>query len=224
MVAKKTNVKNILIISSAIILVFFAYAIIRYNVLKGVPFADLPLFISNKAISVSSVGLIALSYSLGSLSKLFPKTFTPLLSARKYLGLVGFSLAAIHVVISLLLFNSSYYPKFFDKIGQLSLVGELSMLFGVLSLMVFSVVAITSIPSIAKSLGNKTWLRIQRFGYLGLVLILLHVLVMGFQGWMKTSVWPGGMLPISLVASIIIMLTLFLRVVFITTNYQGGKR
>lgn len=197
--------------TAVIVIAAFLYAIIRYNVIKGVSWEHLPLLISNKAIALSAVGLIALSYILGALAKFFPKTFEPTLSARKFFGLTGFGLAAMHGLISLLLFSPKNYSKFFLEDGALSLTGELSMLFGVLAFFVFSVVAYTSIPVIAAKMDKHVWQRAQKLGYLGLVLTFFHVLSMGLEGWMNTAGWPGGLLPISLVAAIILAFALLLK-------------
>jgi DMSO/TMAO reductase YedYZ heme-binding membrane subunit len=210
-------------ITAAIFIAVFTYAIVRYNVIKGVPWSDLPLFISNKAISLSAVAFIVLSYSLGSLARFWPGAFDTTLRFRKFFGLLGFGLAAIHALISLLIFTPSYYAKFFTESGSLNLIGELSMIFGVLAFFVFSLVAITSLPSISKTMDTKRWLAAQHVGYLGLVLVFLHVLVMGFEGWLRPESWPGGLLPISMVAAIIVALGLLVKI-FAVIFASGKKR
>lgn len=192
-------------------MVVFAYAVIRYNIIKGTPWIELPIFISNKAISLSAVVFIALSYALGSLSRFWPNKFASTLNSRQYFGLLGFSLAAFHGLVSLLIFTPAYYPKFFLASGKLNLIGELSMLFGVLSFFMFTIVAFTSISAIAKSMDLERWLRMQRVGYIGLILVFFHVFTMGIEGWLNTSGWPGGLLPISLVAAIVIAFVLLLK-------------
>ena len=189
----------------------FLYAIVRYHIIKGVAWSEFPLFISNKAISLSAVALIAISYILGSLASLWPRLFEKTLPSRKFFGLLGFGLAVIHGIISLLIFNSVYYPKFFEASGKLNLLGETSLLFGVISMALFSVVAITSIPSIYESLGYERWRKFQHLGYWGLLATAGHVLAMGIKGWLDPQGWPGGLLPISLVAFIIAVGTLLLR-------------
>ncbi len=197
--------------ATVIITAAFLYAVVRYNVIKGVSWEHFPLLISNKAIALAAVGLIALSYILGSLVRFFPKTFKKTLSARKFFGLFGFGLAAMHGLISLLLFSPANYPKFFLESGSLSLTGELSMLFGVLAFFIFLIVAYTSIPVVAKTMDDKVWHRTQRLGYLALMLTFLHVFFMGLEGWLKPEGWPGGLLPISMVAAIILALALLLK-------------
>ncbi|MBI2145037.1 hypothetical protein HYU18_01805, partial [Candidatus Woesearchaeota archaeon] len=96
--------------------------------------------------------------------------------------------------------------------GKLNLTGELSMLFGILAFFIFFAVALASIPSIGAALDERKWKAVQRAGYLALALVLLHVFVMGIEGWLKPSGWPGGLLPISLVASVVIAFTLLVRI------------
>ena len=204
--------RRAVIFSFFVLVITFAYAIIRYNILKDVSWTDLPLFISNKAISLSAVIFIAISFLLGPLAHFWPRTFVSLLETRKYFGLLGFGLAAVHSLFSLLLFRQVYYPKFFDASGRFNLTGELSMLFGVLAFFIFLIVAIVSIPSIEKEMQPRQWQTIQRLGYLAFAFVMLHLIIMGVEGWLKPESWPGGLLPISLIAFIVIVLTLFIRI------------
>jgi DMSO/TMAO reductase YedYZ heme-binding membrane subunit len=212
--------------TATIFIVAFAYAILRYNILKGVAWEHLPLLISNKAISLSAVMFIALSYLLGPLARFWPKTIVPLLGLRQFFGLLGFGLAAIHGFASLLLFTPVNYPKFFSPDGTLNLIGELSMMFGILAFFIFAAVALTSILGVFGSMSSQHWQPVQRLGYFGLVLVLFHVLVMGYEGWMKPSSWPGGMLPISLMAAIVIAFALLMRIVVLISpgkDYQTKR-
>jgi len=84
----------------------------------------------------------------------------------KFCGLIGFSLASIHVLMSLVLISPSYYPKYFSEMGKLNLTGELSLVFGVLSMWCLAVTAITSLPFMYEAVGAERWQRGQRMGYL----------------------------------------------------------
>src|SRR3989338_7892142 len=114
------------------------------------------------ALALAAVMLIALSYDLGPLARFWPGVFVRELPTRKYFGLFGFGLAAMHVIISLLIFSPAYYPKFFAESGKLNMTGELSLLFGVLAFFIFLAAALTSIPSIASSMGGRQWQAVQR--------------------------------------------------------------
>ncbi len=210
----KSGWKPAIIIFFIVFLILFIYAIVRYNVFRGVSVSNIPLYISNKALAVASVVLIGLSFLLGPLAKFWPRTFAQKLYLRKYLGLFGFGIAAVHGIISLLIFNPSYYSRFFIE-GKLTLAGELSMLFGILALFIFSIVAISSLPSLENTMDKKKWLFIQRLGYLAFFLVMLHVVSMGYKGWLTPSEWPGKLLPMSLITFIIIALVLLFRILSI---------
>ncbi len=193
----------------------FTYAFVRYNVLGAVELIHLPLYISNKVFAVTSAVLIGLSYLMGPLAHFWPKAFGPKVRYRKYFGLFGFGTASIHAFISLLLFNPAYYPRFFLETGKLTFAGELSMLFGVLALFVFAIPAVTSLHEVMERLGGRNWLLSQRIGYIAYVLVLLHVAVMGWRGWLNSANWPGGLVPLSLISSVVIMAILLIRLLVI---------
>lgn len=208
---KESGWKRAITISLFIFGVLFGYAIVRYVIFKGVEVAHVPLYILNKALAVVAVVLIGLSFVLGPLARFWPRVFVPQLHMRKYLGLLGFGSATLHGSISLLLFTPSYYPKFFSETGKLNATGELSMLFGFLSLFIFAIVAITSITTVERSMPKEQWLLVQRLGYLAFAFVLLHVVIMGYEGWLDPSGWPGGMPPITLIAAVAIVFVLLMR-------------
>ncbi len=176
------------------------YAVVRYHLIKGVEWSHLPLYIANKAISLAAVVFIACSYLIGRTLRVYADDPGRRLVLIKFCGLIGFSLAAIHAFMSLLLFSPEYYPKFFLENGKMNLVGELGMAFGVLSLWCLSITAITSLPFMYDAVGADRWSRGQRMGYLCLALAAGHVLVMGLSGWLAPAGWPGGLPPISMLA------------------------
>lgn len=200
-------------ISILIFLLSLIYAVIRYNFLRDVPYSEIPLFISNKATALSSTVIIGFSFLLGPLTRMFPNIFEKNLSLRKSFGLIGFGLASIHAIISLILLSPEYYGKFYTQEGLINTTGQFSLLFGVLALAVFSIVSITSLPSIYKALGEKKWKTVQRFGYIGYFAVLLHVVVMGFKGWLNPSSYAYGFISITLVSSLFIIFVLLMRIV-----------
>ena len=175
------------------------YAVVRYHVCKGVAWEHFPLYIFNKAISLAAVFFIAVSYLIGKVIKAHADDPEKRLILIKFCGLMGFSLAAIHAFMALLLFSPAYYPKFFAEGGKMNGLSESSMVFGVLSLWCLSVTAITSLPYMYEAVGAERWQRGQRMGYLCLALAAGHVLVMGWSGWLKPAGWPGSLPPISMV-------------------------
>ena len=101
------------VITLTTLLSSLGYAILRYNIVRNVPVESIPLYISNKAIALSTVILIGLSFLLGPLARFWPKQFVPHLYLRKSLGLTGFTLAALHAIVSLLLFLRLIIPDYF---------------------------------------------------------------------------------------------------------------
>ena len=87
------------------------------------------------------------------------------------------------------------------------------MLFGILSFLVFGIVALTSLPEIAKSMDPMKWKSVQRLGYLAYVFVLLHVAIMGYKGWMNLESYQYGLISISLISAITIVLVLLVRAV-----------
>ena len=207
--------KITIIVFAFIFSFFFVYAFIRYNVIRDVPFEHIPLFITNKVLAISGTILIGLSFLLGPFTRFWPQTFERTLYLRKPLGVFGFGIAALHSVISLALLSPAYYPKFFLESGKLNLTGEASLLFGILALFIFSVVALTSIPAIASQMKPEQWKSIQRLGYLAYIFVLLHVVVMGFQGWLSSNSYLYGFISISLISALFIITVLLFRLIVI---------
>ncbi len=193
--------------------VSMSYAVIRYNIFKGVEWVHLPLYITNKAFALSAVVLIACSYAVGKAIRLHPENRDKRIALVKYLGLMGFSLAAMHGLMSMTMLSPVYYEKFYVETGKLNLMGELSVLFGVLSLWCLTVPAITSLPFMNEHLGRDRWRRMQRMGYAALALNCGHLAAMGFSGWIDVSTWPGSLPPITLLGFVISAWALLVKMV-----------
>jgi DMSO/TMAO reductase YedYZ heme-binding membrane subunit len=199
------------------------YAVVRYHVFAGVEWSHFPLYIANKAISLAAVFFIGASYLIGKTVRVYDDEPDKRLILIKFSGLMGFSLAAIHSAMALLLFSADYYPKFFHEAGKMNLTGELSMAFGVLSLWCLAITAITSLPFMYEAVGADRWQRGQRMGYFSLLLAAGHVLVMGLSGWFAPGGWPGSLPPISLVAFIAALIPLLVKLLWTVTARQSGS-
>lgn len=178
-----------------------SYSIIRYHIASDVSWMHFPLYILNKAISLAAVFFVASSYLIGRVFKWHNDNPKQKLVIIKFCGLMGVSLAAIHVAFSVCLLNPSYYGKFFAEDGRLNIVGELGLAFGIVAMWALTMPAITTLPTIAKSIGGVRWKRSQRMGYLCLLLVLGHMIVFGWQGWTAPETWQWGLPPISMIAA-----------------------
>jgi DMSO/TMAO reductase YedYZ heme-binding membrane subunit len=199
------------------------YAIVRYHVVSGVDWSHFPLFITNKGVSLAAVFFIGASYLIGKAVRVYKNDSEKRLILIKFCGLIGFSLASIHALMSLVLVSPFYYPNFFSESGKMNLTGELSLVFGVLSMWCVAVTAITSLPFMYEAVGAERWQRGQRMGYLSLMLVAGHVLVMGVSGWLAPSEWHGGLPPVSLVAFIGASVPLLLKLFSTLTTRSSAE-
>lgn len=137
------------------------YAILRYNVFKGVEWIHLPLYIVNKAAALSAVILLSSSYLVGKWIKVWKDDPMMRMVLVKFLGLAGFAMAVLHIIMSVIILNPAYFAKFFGD-GKLNLTGELTMLFGALSILFLASPAISSLPNMKEELGMRRWKRSQQ--------------------------------------------------------------
>ena len=198
-------------VTITIFLLYFVYAIIRYNVFKGVPYSEIPLYVLNKAISWTAISLISISYLLSTLNSLNLKISNELLSERKFFGISGFFLAAIHVLISIIYLNPTFYSKFYSENGVLNTLTQLSLLFGIITFVILSIPLFNKLSPQHEKYSDK-WRQFQNIGYWALFTAILHLGFMGFSGWFDISHWPGKMPPITLLSAIIAFMPLILRI------------
>jgi len=187
------------------------YAIARYHLTGDVEWRHFPVFILNKATSLAAVIFVAASYLVGKIIRWYDHDKRLRLVVIKFCGLMGFSLAAIHALLALSIWNPAYFAKYFDDVGQLNLQGELGMAAGVVALFFLTSPAISTLPMMPKALGGKRWKRAQRMGYVSLVLVVVHLVVLGVKGWLKPQAWPAGLPSISLLAFIAALVPLIVK-------------
>ncbi len=188
-----------------------AYAVIRYHLAGDVAWRHFPLFILNKATSLAAVIFVACSYLIGKVIRRYDGDKALRLVVIKFCGLMGFFLACIHVFFSLCLLSPAYYAKYFDEIGRLNLQGEVAMAVGVIALFFLLSPAVTTLPMMPKALGGWRWKRSQRLGYVALALVVVHLVVLGYKGWLAPRGWHGGIPPISLVAVVVALIPLIVK-------------
>ncbi len=184
-----------------VILLTTIYTIIRYVVFGNVELIQVPTYLLNKSISMASTIFLlfaSISYEKGKMKKL------------KYWGSLSWYFAILHVLLSLSILSSAYYPKFFG-LEKMNLIGELTIMFGVMAMFSFWI-----LRNGKKVFGSRLLLR----AIVGL-LITAHLFVMGFTGWINISKWHGGLPPISLLSFITIILSvLFFLWSWISKNKQ----
>jgi DMSO/TMAO reductase YedYZ heme-binding membrane subunit len=182
------------------ILFTMGYAILRYNIVGSVSWNELPFFIFNKGICLAAFILLSLNFALGPMSSVGVPVPKGWLNARKAMGMTGFLLVMVHVLMSFLLFNSAVFGKFFDASGKMTLFAGLSMLGGVLAFVVLWAYNMTFQTFLREDKAFIRFITSRRFMLFALTLGAFHLFFMGYEGWLKPADWPGGLPPISLVA------------------------
>ena len=114
--------------------------------------------------------------------------------------MTGFLLVLIHALMSFMLFNSSVYAKFFEADGTLTLLAGLSMLGGVLAFVVLWAYNLSFQTSLREDKSFIQFITSRKFLLWAFVLGAVHLVFMGYQGWMTPSGWQGGLPPISMLA------------------------
>ena len=188
-----------------------AYAVVRYHFAGDVAWRHFPLFILNKATSLAAVIFVACSYLVGKIIRWHDHDKALRLVVIKFCGLMGFFLAGVHAFFSLGLLSPAYYAKYFDAGGGLNLQGELAVSAGVIALFFLMSPAITTLPMMPKAIGGRRWKRSQRAGYVALALVVVHLVVLGWKGWLAPSDWHSGLPPISLVALVAALVPLLVK-------------
>ncbi len=197
---KKNSAASII----TIVMVFgLAYAITRYHLVGPVPWKDFPMFILNKGISLSAFILLACNFGFGPLNNLGIKIPEGWLNARKSIGMTGFLLALIHALMSFMLFSPSVYGKFFVEDGTLTMLGGLSMLAGIIAFVILWGYNMSFQTFLREDKAFIQFITSRKFLIVAMLFGALHIIFMGYEGWLKPEGWHGGMPPVSLVAIVI---------------------
>ncbi|XP_069544629.1 metalloreductase STEAP2 [Brachyistius frenatus] len=196
----------------ALSIFFFGYSFVRdivhpYVKYRQSDFYKIPVEIVNRTLPTVAITLLALVYLAGELAaahqlyygtkyRHFPHWLEGWLQSRKQLGLLSFFLAAVHVVYSLslplrrseryLLLNNAYQQVHAnvenawneEEVWRV----EMYVSFGIMSLGLLSLLAVTSVPSIHSTLNWREFSFIQStLGYIALLIATLHGLLFGWK-------------------------------------------
>ena len=160
----------------------------------------------NKAVADTSIILIGLSMLMSSLCYFWNFVDTKIIY-RKHLGLIGFAFGITHVILSytalLSLFkvenwkNGPLWPAFTAAIATV----------------IFTIMALISNQYAARELGGRMWRGILRTGYIAMILIWFHVVLLKSGRWITW--WEGGMKTppsMSLLVTVFITIGVLMRV------------
>lgn len=182
----KIAIKN----SILVFILSFSYAFIRYNILKEVSINEIPLYIINKAVSISSVILMFLSIINSN-------------SLSKYYGRTSVYLAVLHVFLSLIILSPTYFPQIYNENKTLMVLNSISLLLGCISL---TTLLFYQLSKVVRDISKKSSLVLK----IVLLTISGHIFFWGIKSWLTPSNWPFGLPPITLLSFIIIIITLLI--------------
>lgn len=171
-------------VALAVVVASSAYATLRYNLFKGVPWSEWPGYVANKVLAVAGLLLLALA------------------AWRKLRGGAGSSsvvmswagtLILAHVVLTIGLFTPVHYDRLFSN-GRLAAIGGWSLLTGAVALGLLELGARRA----------PTWSRPAGLAAMAALLGLsaIHTAAPGLKGWLDVSAWPGGLPPLTMLASV----------------------
>ncbi|NXI34362.1 STEA2 Metalloreductase, partial [Galbula dea] len=204
--------KGPVVIAISLATFFFIYSFVRdvihpYLRHQQSDFYKIPVEIVNKTLPIVAItllslvylsGLIAAAYQLhyGTKYRRFPPWLSSWLQCRKQLGLLSFFFAAVHVAYSLclpmrrseryLLLNLAYQQVHANVENSWNEEevwrSEMYISFGIMSLGLLSLLAVTSIPSVNSALNWREFSFIQStLGYVALLISIFHVLIYGWK-------------------------------------------
>lgn len=201
----------------------FLYAFFRYTINHNEAWSDLPFYLTNKVLGVTSVIMMGLCYVIGPATALWPKA-SRFLGHRKYLGVGGFMVGLGHGLMSLLLMSPAHYTVFYHAdSGRLNWQGSFSMFFGTLALVHLGFLAVISLPPVLREMHAKQWKNLQRGGIIALVITFVHIAAFGYKSWFNLDKWYGGMPPFSLVGASSIFILLAVRYALVwRKNYKSS--
>ncbi|MEP7166726.1 MAG: hypothetical protein ABI758_01955 [Candidatus Woesebacteria bacterium] len=146
----------------------------------------------NKGMADTSIILIGLSMWLSSLAYFF-NLFDSKIMYRKQLGLIGFAFALVHVALSFSALRVAPAP-----------------VTGLFATGIFSIMALISSRSAMVRIGVQKWRRILRAGYIAMLFVAAHVVLLKSARWMTW--YNGGM---KTLPSLSLLETIFIAVVIV---------
>lgn len=178
-------------------LAVLAYAILRYHIIKNVPWEHLSLYTTNKVFAV--VGLAGLVGSRLSADR----------KRRQRYGFAGLWCTTVHVLMSLLLMGQNYFQKFYLETSKLTWQAELSMATGVLGFGFLLWLLIATLEAESQQQPSL----IPGIARWSLLATALHLVFMGGAGWLNRDDWTAakGLPAITLLAFGLSLLGLALK-------------
>ncbi len=186
-------------------LIMLLYFVLK-RVVKKSKFTDFPLKRMSLINAFCVIGILNMVYLPGCIAALlqlaygtkyrtFPRWLDLWMKARKQLGLIALTMAAMHGCMSTLYWSPEYksrlYMKSETEIGSDTIVeykkmypqGEAFLTLGVLALTSLCILGVTSLPTVLNRMSWREWNFVQSgVGYFALICSLLHFTIFSYEG------------------------------------------
>lgn len=167
----------------------------------------------NRLFGLTSFLSISIAYLISNLHRFRFLGLNKIVALKKYFGIFGFLLASVHILISTLnIATDNYY--YLNENETLTAQAQLTVLFGVSAFTMFLFPAITSIPGVARAMKPKKWLKLQRRGYWGVLIIIAHIITVNLANNQAGLLSNGNKIAI-LIVLIISSMALILKMISI---------
>ncbi len=177
---------------TAAIYLFFFFFFIWYHDVRGKSFS---LFTTEKCTAIASVCCLGLALALGPLSRFRPY-WGRLLPYRRSLGITAAFMTIPHVLL-VITYLPWKYPGDYSPLYPLSwfVTHWFTTLMGFMCFVLFLWIAVYSYPMGIRQLGMRKWMLLQKFAYLVMILLALHLLSTGkipknWISWLNTLDYP----------------------------------
>ncbi|ORX90947.1 hypothetical protein K493DRAFT_379774 [Basidiobolus meristosporus CBS 931.73] len=195
---------------------FTLYVVITEYAVKKSSINDFPLILMNRIVACTAINMFAITnlagcvanvvqLMRGTASRPFPMWLAHWLNHRKNLGLLGFAGILIHGCMGAISSFHTFQSHF-------SFQDQLGLLFANVSILLYGILSISSLPNISSSLSWREWRFIQsRLGWLALCIGFTHDLLITTPYW--GYVREGKPPSLSLITAVLPACTIALKIV-----------
>ncbi|OGF46241.1 MAG: hypothetical protein A2231_09725 [Candidatus Firestonebacteria bacterium RIFOXYA2_FULL_40_8] len=209
---KNNKIRNVWMICFLTFLMFFVQHYFRRF---GQPFSDIFLTITNKSIALTSFSMMSFAVLIGSFVNIWPEKWKERVHYIKSFGILGIVLVVVHILISVMMFSAAYYPEYFTPENKMTAVFGLSLLFGIISFVCFSVVSFNILYGKFKSPET-----VRKVNYVFYVFLLIHIFALKYDKLFKSNSVVNGIPSGSMAAFSIAIIV----IIFVVISVFNGKK
>ena len=181
----KNNSKNIWI---ACLAVFLFFVIQHYIRRFGQPIPNIFLTVINKAIAFTSFTMISASILIALFAKIWAEKWKNKLHYIKSFGILGFILSFVHILISIMMFSSVYYPDYFTSDNKMTVTFGISLLLGIFAFVYFVVISFNLLFD-----NMQKFEIIKKINYTVYIFLLGHIFILKYNELFDKNSWVNGL-------------------------------